>query len=186
MHNDSKHRVTFTLILALAALVGCSSGGPTASSSLGIRSGGALGPRALVDEQFNCQSIGEVHVRFSEPGPISESATMLFNYGAVPDGSYALHVIWDEDNNPTKREEVELSNAAAPHEELGVFNIIGKTKHVYPSVIFDTTRTARVELTANGLTGNCSTVRRIVQKADLQPRCATFGIGIPIPKGCPK
>ena len=63
--------------------------------------GSAFGARSLVDEEFNCDSVQEVHARFSDPGSVVDTtAKLFFSYRGVPDGNHALKVFWDFDNAP--------------------------------------------------------------------------------------
>lgn len=164
VHSSSKIIATLTLAFAFAVLTGCDNASPTSASGFDtdVHSGGAFGARSSTHEQFNCTDISEVHVRFSAPGGIDNVDTTLFySYGGVPNGIHALNVIWDEENHPQLREEVPLDEATVPAAEEGLVDIAGTVEHTYLDIDGDTPRRVRVELTMNGLTGNCSTVRHI-------------------------
>lgn len=193
MHNNQKLTAPFVSAAVVALLAGCGNDGPTSNSGLApnFRSG-ALSPRSQTDEQFNCTNVGEVHVRFSDPGSIDEStATLFYSFAAVADGTHGLTVIWDEDNAPLIGGSVSLEAGTTPGTEEGFVDIKGTVAHTYADVLEETKRTVRVELTLDGQTGNCSTVRHITLPGPPPSKVVCVTVlggskpGISIPHGCP-
>ncbi len=134
-----------------------------------FHAGSAFGARSLVDEEFNCDSVQEVHARFSDPGSVVDTtAKLFFSYRGVPDGNHTLKVFWDFDNAPQTSEDIDLTGLILPSPQEGLFNIEGTVEHFFNGIEDDTSKTVRIHLSMPDLTGNCATVRHIELKPPVE------------------
>ena len=105
------------------------------------------------NEEFNCTNVGEVFVRFSDPGFVDENLVGLYvNYSGMPAGLKTLRVWWDYENAPTTWLDTILGDVSA-HE--------GVMEHAYDRITQDTKIKVRVEVIIADKTGNCARNRYV-------------------------
>jgi hypothetical protein len=121
-------------------------------------SGYALG----AGEEFSCQVVEEVRVRFSDPGYIKSSGVgMYLKYVGMPPGEKKLRVWWDVDNEPNHHRDTPIGVGDRNPVDPSRYDFEGLLEHTYknPEV---KERKIRVELILIGKTGNCARNRNIV------------------------
>jgi hypothetical protein len=183
--------------LVLLALSGCSrEGGPTSPSveipqSQAIPDSQELGsiPRtpAMVkavlrtgtearsladaleaDEDFNCQNVEKVRVRFGPPGYVEGLEVGLFvNFEGMPPGEKKLRLFWDLDRHPEIFQDVRIGEGEERND--GIFDFEDVLTHDYRGVGGSAEYKVRVELIMNGQTGNCSRNRVVSVFAEPAP-----------------
>jgi hypothetical protein len=155
--------VAFIVSLASA----CSDRTPTGSSPLepapgvstvyGLAGSGVASARAL----FDCSSLEEVRVRFSDPGFLDHLRVGLYvNYTGLPDGQKRLRIWWDYVNAYDEVEDVIIDEAV---DRIGGREVYENVfEHRYEGVDAPTARQVRAELMILGSEGSCARNRDIV------------------------
>jgi hypothetical protein len=139
------------LSLCAALTLACSDGGPTGASDLVERSDNARAlaledPNAL--EDFDCNHVDTVRVRFSDPGYAKEDRVGLYVYFAeLPEGPKKLRIWWDYENDGVAFTDFRFAEDVTEIEEV--------YEHRYLGLREETEMLVRVELIRDGLTGNC-------------------------------
>jgi hypothetical protein len=114
------------------------------------------------NEEFNCTNLQEWFVRFTEPGYVRGNVVGLFyNYVGAPAGAKKLEIYWDEENEPTTTQIVLLGMGEVRRDDDSLSDYRGIIEHAYPGITEPTRKRVRVNLIAEGKTGNCATVRRV-------------------------
>ncbi len=142
---------------------GCSADGPTAPSPVD----GSGAPQSLAlsgasaQEDFNCTNIGEVNVRFGDPGWVNDNVVGLYvDFSGVPDLPMTLQVAWDYESAWGEFEKipVEDGDVSRDGDRLEIEKVI---EHTYQDLNEATKRRVRAELVLDGQTGNCARVREV-------------------------
>jgi hypothetical protein len=138
------------------------SGATPASTGTGAASS-SVGTSSATGEEFNCTNLTERNARFSDPGFIDGNRVGLYyNYVGVPTGRTLLELFWDEENDPTTTEVIDLGDGEVERNDDARTDYEGIVEHVYPGITSETPRVVRANLISYGRTGNCATVRHIM------------------------
>lgn len=137
---------------------------PSSSDSTPTRAPGDVSssPAAAAGEEFNCTNLEERNVRFSDPGFVDQNRVGLYyKYVGVPTGRTLLELFWNEENEPSASQLVDLGDGDVERNDDSRTDYEGVVEHSYSGISEETLRVVRANLISYGRTGNCATVRRI-------------------------
>jgi hypothetical protein len=113
-------------------------------------------------DELNCTMLQERSVRFSDPGFVDGSHVGLFYlYVGAPNERARLEIFWDEENDPTNTQIVDLGWGEVQRDDDNLSDHTGVIEHSYTAITQPTEKVVRANFIISGKTGNCATVRRI-------------------------
>ena len=153
------------LVAILLLHLGCSPEPPTGSSALELSSGASvygLAPAVAASETlFDCSSLEEVRVRFSDPGFLDHLRVGLYvGYTGLPEGQKRVRIWWDYVNAYDEVEDLVIDDAVDRVDGREVYENV--FEHRYAPVDAPVSRQVRAELSVAGREGGCARNRDIV------------------------
>lgn len=129
-----------------------------------LRDAAATRPRGVEalaeDEEFNCQNVERVRVRFGPPGFVDGLEAGLFvEFDGMPAGEKILRLFWDLDRHPEIFQDVSIGEGDRREDDLFRFEDV--ITHQYAGVTSPTTFKVRAEMILEGETGNCARNRLV-------------------------
>jgi hypothetical protein len=168
-------RIASSALFLAGCLLVTSCGTPTPSSPTTDAPGGFPTPKtgaasSQVFEEFNCASLEDVSVRFSDPGFAEANRVGLFvKYEGAPPGEKLLRVWWDHDADATRYQDIRLGEGEPRRDDSSRFDIETVVEHVYAPVTAPVTLLVRTELILVGKTGNCARNRTVTLEPEPPP-----------------
>lgn len=125
-----------------------------------------------VNEDFTCENVEEVRVRFSDPGFVDRLNVGLFvKFIGIPPGTKTLRIWWDFETDDTYQD-VDVGDGDVNPEHESLFDVEMIVEHAYST---GGDKRVRVELILEGETGNCSRNRDVFVTPDSFDHVASFG-----------
>jgi hypothetical protein len=130
-------------------------------------------PRFTAHEDFTCENVEEVRVRFSDPGYVDGLSVGLFlKFIGIPAGTKTIRIWWDYETSYDTYQDIPVGDGEVNPEDSGRFDVEFVAEHTYGT---PGEKQVRVELILQGQTGNCARNRDVFVTAESFDHVASFG-----------